>query len=168
MSGLQPLRILIADDNPPMRNLATAILQSAGAEMVRECSDGAEAYRALTEFPADIALVDFKMAPLDGVAFTRLLRNSADSPNPYLPVIMMTGHADRRRVNEARDAGVHEFVVKPLTARSLLSRVQAIILKPRPFIRTDNYFGPCRRRISRPDYVGPWRRADDQRFVHLD
>jgi two-component system chemotaxis response regulator CheY len=168
MAGLHSLKILIADDNAHMRSILSAILKSAGAEAVREVGDGAEAFRALSVFPADIAVVDFNMAPLDGVAFTRLLRNSSDSPNPYLPVIMMTGHAERRRVNEARDAGVHEFVVKPLTARSVLARLDAVIFRPRPFIRTDDYFGPCRRRVNRPDYAGPWRRSEDQHFVNLD
>jgi len=168
MAGLQPFKILIADDNVHMRKILTAMLRSAGAEAIRETGDGAEAFRALGEFPADFALVDFNMAPLDGVAFTRLVRNSVDSPNTFLPVIMMTGHAERRRVHEARDAGVNEFVVKPLTARSVMARIEAVVMKPRPYIRTNDYFGPCRRRVTRPDYAGPWRRAEDQYYVNLD
>lgn len=168
MAALQPFKILIADDNVHMRKILTAMLRSAGAQMIRETGDGAEAFSALAQFPADLALVDFNMAPLDGVAFTRLVRNSADSPNTFLPVIMMTGHAERRRVHEARDAGVNEFVVKPLTARSVMARIEAVVMKPRPYIRTDDYFGPCRRRVTRPDYAGPWRRAEDQHYVNLD
>ena len=168
MAGLQPFKILIADDNVHMRKILTAMLRSAGAETIRETGDGAEAFRALGQLEADLALVDFNMAPLDGVAFTRLVRNSTDSPNTFLPIIMMTGHAERRRVHEARDAGVNEFVVKPLTARSVMARIEAVVMKPRPFIRTNDYFGPCRRRVTRPDYNGPWRRAEDQHYVNLD
>jgi DNA-binding response OmpR family regulator len=168
MADLKPFKILISDDSSQMRDILTTMLRSAGAETIRETSDGADAYRALATFPADLALIDFNMVPLDGVAFTRLVRNSADSPNPFMPIIMMTGHAERRRVNEARDAGVNEFVVKPLTARSVMARLEAVILRPRPFIRTDAYFGPCRRRVNRADYLGPWRRAEDQRYLNLD
>ena len=106
MAGLQPFKILIADDSAHMRQILTAMLRAAGAEMIREATDGAGAFRALAQFPADLALVDFNMAPLDGVAFTRLVRNSADSPNIFLPVIMMTGHAERRRVHDADDRHV--------------------------------------------------------------
>lgn len=90
-----------------------------------------------------------------------MLRGANDSANPYLPVIMITGHSERSRVIEARDAGVNEFVVKPLTARALLSRLDSVIMRPRPFIRCRTYFGPDRRRIHNPQFSGPYRRHTD-------
>jgi two-component system chemotaxis response regulator CheY len=162
MAALQALQILLADDNQHMRAITSAILGSAGMRRVREVRDGAEALGALREQHIDLAIVDFNMFPLDGVEFTRLVRNSPDSANPYLPIIMMTGHSERSRVQEARDAGVTEFVVKPLAARALLERIQAVIFNPRPFIKTDTYFGPCRRRVGDATYAGPFRRASDQ------
>ena len=162
MSAFQALQILLADDNQHMRAITSTILASAGFRHIREVGDGAEAIEALRTWPADLAIVDFNMVPLDGVEFTRLVRNAGDSPNPYLPIIMMTGHAERARVTEARDAGVTEFMVKPITPRALLQRVQAVILHPRPFVRTDSYFGPCRRRKDSVGYAGPFRRITDQ------
>ncbi|MDO9079054.1 MAG: response regulator, partial [Brevundimonas sp.] len=85
-----------------------------------------------------------------------------DTANPYLPIIMRTGHSEKSRVYEARDAGVTEFVVKPITAKAILDRIQAVIFKPRPFVKTDGYFGPDRRRSTAPNYKGPMRRATDQ------
>ena len=161
MSALASLQVLVVDDNPQMRSLVMTILRGAGIRTVREAAHGGEALQVLRDFPADLAIVDFNMRPLDGVAFTRLIRNAKDSPNAYLPIIMMTGHAERSRVMDARNAGVTEFVVKPLTAKSLLSRIQAVIFKPRPFVRTDDYFGPCRRRLVDPRYGGPFRRSED-------
>ncbi|MBP8072129.1 MAG: response regulator, partial [Brevundimonas sp.] len=110
----------------------------------------------------DLAIVDFNMFPLDGVEFTRLVRNSPDTANPYLPIIMMTGHSEKSRVYEARDAGVTEFVVKPITAKAILDRIQAVIFRPRPFVKTEGYFGPDRRRSNTSNYKGPMRRAADQ------
>ena len=104
MSAFGALQILLADDNQHMRAITATILNSAGFRRIREVRDGAEAMDALRDWPADLAIVDFNMAPLDGVEFTRMIRNSADSPNPYLPVIMMTGHSEKSRVVEARDA----------------------------------------------------------------
>ena len=104
------------------------------------------------------------MSPIDGVEFTRLVRNATDSPNPFLPIIMLTGHAERVRVMECRDAGVTEFVVKPVTARAVLDRLNNVIFKPRAFVRTSEYFGPDRRRRQDPAFEGPWRReGDDQK-----
>ncbi len=163
MSAFSALQILLADDNQHMRAITATILNSAGFRRTREVRDGAEAIDALRDWPADLAIIDFNMAPIDGVEFTRLIRNSPDSPNPYLPIIMMTGHSERARVCEARDAGVTEFIVKPITAKAVLDRIHAVIYKPRPFVKSENYFGPCRRRLTMRDYQGPFRRESDSR-----
>lgn len=144
-----------------MRAITTAVLQSAGIRKVREAADGAAALEVLREHSVDLVIVDFNMFPLDGVEFTRLVRNSPDSANPYLPIIMMTGHSGKERVYAARDAGVTEFLVKPITAKAVLDRIHSVIWKPRPFVKTEGYFGPDRRRVAPPGYRGPYRRAID-------
>ena len=164
MASLESLHVLLVDDNQHMRAITSAILQSAGIRKVREAADGGAALEVLRDHPVDLAIVDFNMFPLDGVEFTRLVRNSPDSANPYLPIIMMTGHSEKSRVQEARDAGVTEFVVKPITAKAVFDRIQAVILRPRPFVKTDGYFGPDRRRASATtatNYRGPRRRSTD-------
>lgn len=165
MSAFDNLHVLLVDDNANMRAIASTILKSAGIRNVHEVHDGAAGLQTLRDRPIDLAIVDFNMFPLDGVEFTRLVRNSRDSVNPYLPIIMMTGHSELARVQEARDAGVNEFVVKPITARAMLARLQAVIFHPRPFVRSDTYFGPCRRRTADTAYKGPFRRASDPKRV---
>jgi len=161
MSALSSIHVLLADDNPNMRAIVAAMLKSVGVGRLTEAEDGAGALEVLRREAVDIVIVDFRMKPMDGVAFTRAVRNDADSPNPYLPVIMMTGHSERSRVTEARDAGVTEFVAKPVKPRTLLTRLEAVILRPRPFVRSARYFGPDRRRTRTESYAGPFRRADD-------
>ena len=90
---------------------------------------------------------------------SRRLRTDPDSPNPYIPVIMMTGHTDRAKVMQARDAGVTEFLVKPISSRLLCQRLQAVIDRPRPFVRAKSFFGPDRRRRSSLDFGGEERRS---------
>jgi CheY-like chemotaxis protein len=136
------------DDNEHMRAIVGTILKGIGIVILREASDGSEALEALRTWPADIAIVDFRMEPMDGVDLTRLVRNAADSRNPFLPIIMMTGFADRPRVEEARDSGVTELIVKPVTARAIIDRLNAVVYRPRPFVRTPDYFGPQRRGID--------------------
>ena len=162
MSSFQTLQVLLVDDNQHMRTITSAVLQSAGVRKVHEAADGAAALEILRKQAIDLAIVDFNMFPLDGVEFTRLVRNSPDTTNPYLPIIMMTGHSEKSRVYEARDAGVTEFVVKPITAKAVLDRIQAVIFRPRPFVKTESYFGPDRRRTTASNYKGPLRRASDQ------
>ncbi len=160
-SGLEALQVLTVEDNAHMRAIVGAVLQGLGLKDIREARDGEAAFALLRSHPVDIALVDFLMTPMDGVEFTRMIRTSPESPNVYLPIIMMTGHSERWRVCEARDAGVTEFVTKPLTARALALRISAVVHRPRPFVRTASYFGPDRRRRDDPRYVGHGRRASD-------
>lgn len=146
--GLGELKVLLVDDNDHMRTIVGTILKGIGILDVREARDGSGALETLRTWPADLAIVDFRMEPMDGVDFTRLVRNAADSVNPFLPIIMMTGFADRPRVEEARDSGVTELIVKPVTARAIIDRLNAVVYRPRPFVRTEDYFGPQRRGID--------------------
>ena len=155
------LKILLVDDNHYMRVLLGEILRAIGVQHIFEANDGAEALQAMRKTPVDIVMTDLSMQPLDGIDFVRLLRNSPDSPNPMVPVVMITGHSTMQRVNEAREAGVNEFLAKPLTARGVIERLTQVVENPRPFIRTANYFGPDRRRRADPKHAGPWRRSTD-------
>ncbi|MGB0683562.1 MAG: response regulator [Magnetovibrionaceae bacterium] len=155
--NLERLNFLVVDDNRHMRHLVKTILHALGVRQVAEAEDGAEALRELKSFPADIVICDWNMEPLDGMDFLRLVRTGSDSPNPYVPVVMLTGHTELSRVEEARDSGVNEFLAKPISAKALYSRIRALIDRQREFVRTKRYFGPCRRRRD-VDYKGQDRR----------
>ena len=115
----------------------------------------------LREKKCDLVLCDLAMKPMDGLEFSRDVRTGEDSPNPFVPIIMITGHTERHHVEAARDAGVTEFLAKPITAHSLFSRIAEIVERPRAFVRSETYFGPDRRRKALDNYAGPWRRHDD-------
>jgi CheY-like chemotaxis protein len=156
------LNILLVDDNHHMRVLLTEILRAIGVRQVFEANDGAEALKIMRSHQVDIIMTDLAMQPLDGLDFVRKLRNSPESPNPMAPVIMITGHSTQRRVTEARDVGVNEFLSKPVTARGVLERIVRVVDHPRPFVRSADYFGPDRRRRADPAYNGPRRRIADR------
>ncbi len=155
------LKILLVDDNHYMRVLLAEILRAIGVKDIYEANDGAEGLQMMRDNNIDVVMTDLSMQPLDGIDFVRLLRNSPDSPNQLAPVIMITGHSTYARVNEARDAGVNEFLAKPLTARGVIERLHQVVDNPRPFIKSDDYFGPDRRRRADPNWQGPWRRSED-------
>ncbi len=143
---LRDLKILVIDDSRDMQLIIKSILHELGVKYVRVVSDAALGFQELQGFPADLIIVDWHMEPLDGLDFVRLVRNAKDSQNPYVPIIMLTGFTERRRITEARDAGVNEYLAKPVSVQSVASRIVSLINNPRPFIRTKKFFGPCRRR----------------------
>lgn len=159
--NLERLNFLIVDDNKHMRSLVRSVLHALGARHIEEAADGAEAYARLRTYIADVVICNWQMSPMDGIEFVRLVRTDDDSPNPFVPVIMLTAHTEAQRVVEARDAGVTEFLAKPISAHQLYSRIRAIIEYPRPFVRGQSYVGPDRRRRRDPDFKGPERRTED-------
>jgi DNA-binding response OmpR family regulator len=103
-------------------------------------------------------ITDWAMPIFDGMELTQMIRQPGANNNPYVPIIMLTGHSEKKRVIAARDAGVTEFLAKPISAKGLYQRVLNVVANPRPFIRTRSYFGPDRRRNTNPNYIGPERR----------
>lgn len=155
------LRALVVEDNPHMRELLRTLLNALGIKKVAEAADGTEGFKEFCAHKPDFVLTDLSMSPMDGIAFTKLVRNSEEVPNPYVPIIMVTGHTERHRIETARDAGVTEIIAKPITVQSLYSRIAEIVERPRPFVRADDFFGPDRRRRVKREFKGPWRRHDD-------
>jgi two-component system, chemotaxis family, chemotaxis protein CheY len=155
-----PLRFLIVDDNAFMRRLVRSLLAGFGGRHIVEAEDGASGFAAVGQSKPDIVFVDWEMPNLDGLELTRRIRNQPPDNNPFLPVIMITGHAEKKRVLVARDAGVTEFIVKPITAKALYSRVLSVVAKPRAFVRTAEYFGPDRRRHLNAPHTGAERRTN--------
>ncbi|NIK87781.1 CheY-like chemotaxis protein [Rhizomicrobium palustre] len=155
------LKALVVEDNMHMRVLLRTLLRSIGISEILEATNGDSAIQMLAETKVDLILTDLSMEPLDGIAFTRAVREAGTSINPYIPIIMVTGHTERHRVEAARDAGVTEFVAKPLTAKNLFARITEVVERPRAYVRCDDYFGPDRRRRANEQHQGPWRREDD-------
>ena len=109
----------------------------------------------------DLILTDWLIKPENGIELTQKIRMHSLSPNPFVPIILMTGFSEKRRVIQARDTGVTEFLVKPFTANDLYKRIDHIIMKPRQFVKSPDFFGPDRRRkFLEGDHI-PQRRADD-------
>lgn len=155
---LTRLNILIIDDNRHMRTLVRSILMALGIRNITEAEEGASAIKVMKTIDADIVICDWQMKPMDGIQFTKMIRKSENSPDIYVPIIMLTGHTEMTRVVIARDAGVNEFLAKPVSAKNIYQRIKMILESPRQYIRTDDYFGPDRRRRADPSYNGEERR----------
>jgi two-component system chemotaxis response regulator CheY len=136
------LRFLVIDDNAHMRRILRTLLHGFGTREVYEAEDGAAGLEAFTHY----------------MELAQMIRQPGANANPYVPIIMFSGHSEKKRVVGARDAGITEFLAKPISAKALYERILNVVANPRPFIKTKTYFGPDRRRNVNPNYVGPERR----------
>jgi len=125
MTALNDIHVLMVDDNGPMRQLIRALARAGGIVHFSEAATAMEALDILRATPVDLVVVDWKMRPMDGLSFTRIIRWNSDSPNPYVPILMLTAHTEVSRVAAARDAGVTGFLKKPISRHVLRSRPQA-------------------------------------------
>lgn len=138
--------VLVADPSPHMAALVSLMLRSLGRKDIREANDASKAMTELKRRAFDVVIIDADLDGMDGVAFTRKLRASPDCQNRHVPIIMMSSAPDARRIADARDAGVTEFLRKPFAANHLQSRLTNIETNPRGFIEAAQYKGPDRRR----------------------
>jgi len=159
MQDIQHLRVLIVDDNEDMRTLLRRMLGSIGIKQILEAPDGRAGIEILWQTECDVILSDLDMKPMNGIDFTIEVRKSDHSSNSVVPIVMITGHTELSLVKKARDAGITEFIAKPVTAKALQSRLMQIFEKPRSFVRGRSYVGPDRRRKKVPG--GPSRRQVD-------
>ncbi len=114
-------RVLLAEDNPINQELAKEILGAAGAIVVL-ASSGDEAVRMATHEHFDCILMDIQMPTLDGYAATALIRRHA--ARRHVPIIAMTAHASDSHRLECLDAGMDDYVTKPIDARILIDTVK--------------------------------------------
>ena len=142
--NFRELKVLIVDDSRTARQIVKKVLDAISVNQVEMAEDGADAMAMLRTFPADIVLCDLHMAPLDGIEFTRLLRRAADSPNPCLPVLMLTADATERQLKNAFVAGVNDFMSKPVEMAALRRKLHALFSSPLVFVRDGRYLKPLR------------------------
>ncbi len=159
--NLKSTRILIVDDMVPMLTLATSVLKIFGFEKIYTANDGKKAFESVCEYDPDLIITDWIMDPVDGLELAKMVRKNPRAPNPFVPIMMMTGFSARVRVEQARDSGITEFMVKPFSANDLNKRITQIIENPRQFVEAGEFFGPDRRRKKNHDYDGPRRRKED-------
>jgi CheY-like chemotaxis protein len=161
MSGYQLDRIqgLCCDENQHMLHMIAAILRGLGIRQITMVRDSASALQELSLRPFDLIVTSMQLRPLDGIEFVRFVRSSADVGDNFVPIIMLTSQSFPATVAAARDMGVTEFLVKPISARNLYLRILETIDNARPFIRSQAYFGPDRRRRAEA-YEGKERRTD--------
>lgn len=155
--NLGKLDVLVVEQHANMRLVIKRVLNGLGITRIRETADPRKAYTMFKEQPADLVLTDWTPR-LDGMALLRALRNAKDSPDPFVPVMVVSANSELRHVFHARDMGMTEFLAKPISAKGIYGRIRSMIEKKRLFVRNNSFFGPDRRRRGL-EFDGPNRRT---------
>lgn len=142
---LSHLRILVIDRQKFMCRLIADVLLQFGIRETEPFSDIETAYEAYKDDNPDIIITDWSPS-LDGLALTKRIRTAKDSPNRFIPIIMVSAYAERNTIFTARDAGITEFLRKPITVQLLYLRMCSVIEHHRLFVKSRDFFGPDRRR----------------------
>lgn len=140
------LSIMVVDDYMPMRAILRGVLLALGVGNVADAANGRDALEQLKSFNADIVILDNMMEQMNGIELTYRIRGGEGGTDPFIPIIMISGYSELNYIMEARDAGVSEFLAKPISAKLVFLRLRTVIEKPRSFVRTQDFFGPDRRR----------------------
>jgi two-component system chemotaxis response regulator CheY len=162
---LERIGILAIEGMLPMMGILSGILRSFRFQAVNVLGNSDEAWARLNAEPrlkADIILLDWNAHPLSGDAFVRQLRRIDNPAVAETPVVAIIANADRDVVFAARDAGVNVVLLRPFSAAQLLDKVMWTLgQEDTPFIRSEAYVGPDRRRFRAAEYLGEKRRIGE-------
>jgi len=134
------LRFLVIDDNALMRRVVRMLLERFGASDIYEADDGAAGVEAVIHFMPDIVIADWVMPNLDGLELTRVIRQAGLNADPYVPIIMVSGYSEPARIAKALDAGVTQFLTKPISVQALYDAIVTIVANPIAFHRDRKLF----------------------------
>ena len=160
MSNLnfEQLKVLYVDPNERAHSVVRTILNAMEIKKCNSLFETDELFKELSRRPPDILITEYKLDDIDGLELIRRIRQDDKAPDHYLPIILLTGHTERRIVAGARDAGVHHVLAKPISIQQFYGAISWLVTNPVPFIQSGEYYGPDRRRKERP-YDGEERRS---------
>lgn len=153
--------IIVADAVSHTRNLVADVLRSLGYYSIIHARDGKELLELTVEYEPRIVIATSRLPEMSGLEFTRLIRAGYKNVSRLLSIIVMTDTPTKAFLDAAQASGVDEMLVRPFTAQAMQVRIKAVMERPRPFIDSAVYVGPCRRRRMVEDYAGPLRRFVD-------
>lgn len=162
--NLSRLSILLVEDDQYMRQLLRTVLAGLGVRDSRVAGDGEDGLAAVSSWQPDIIFADWQMSPMDGLEFTRRIRKHDNLTLRYVPIIMVSSHTTVQRITLARDAGITEFLAKPISPAAVYSRIAISVQKPREFVQVGDYFGPDRRRKVE-EMAGDERRRVEENYA---
>jgi len=159
------LRIMLLSGKTHGAQTLRSVLSIVGITRIVGVEDSRRAIDLLTMDHFDAVFADAAAAPVAHLTFPLAVRQTEGVLNPMLPVFVFQEQARRRNVEQARDTGATDFLTCPISPRTVMTKLQAALVSPRPFIKAPDYFGPDRRAKARPAWQGEDRRVRTPRKV---
>ncbi|GGC10022.1 DNA-binding response regulator [Marinobacterium zhoushanense] len=122
-------RVLIVDDEAPIREMIAVALEMAGYECM-EAENAQAAHSLILDQKPDMVLLDWMMPGTSGIEFARRLRK--DEVTADVPVIMLTAKVDEDNKIKGLEAGVDDYIIKPFSPRELVARLKAVLRRATP------------------------------------
>ena len=146
---LPPSRILVVDSSAPTRKLYRSVLTGFGISEIYEADTTKAALETLKTFSVDIVITELRLEPTDGIGFVQTVRSTKFNGNPHVPILMVSSETSKPRVIAALEAGVTEFLAKPIVPNSIYRRLLAMITCPSPGGRNRNFPAPAKAKTAR-------------------
>ena len=153
-------RVLIADPQVASARMLSNIMRDVARSHCWHATTTARALKIAETSDPQLIVVEIGPDQVDGLEFAKTLRRSTWSSRKA-PIITITGVATAASILAARDAGVHEFLLKPYSLKDLVRRLGAVTLKERDWVEAMDYIGPDRRRFNSGEYGGKLKRRND-------
>jgi CheY-like chemotaxis protein len=123
------LKVLVVDNNAFARAQVKAMLAGLEGLEVHETADAAAGLEDLRHWDPHLVVVDYAMHPTNGLDFTRRVRSGLRTPQPDVPILLMTGHRDLEHMAVAQAAGVDAVLAKPFSAEGLIREIQGLLVR---------------------------------------
>ncbi|MEM8921027.1 MAG: response regulator, partial [Pseudomonadota bacterium] len=156
------LTVMIIDPNHYMRGIVADALRRLNIGSIISAPTADDAREAAHTIKPQIIIVDWAAGGMSGLEYTRSVRRNEQGVLRETPIILLASSVAHDQLIAARQSGINELLLKPVSVRAMKSRVEEVVLRPRKFIDSRHYVGPCRRRKQSADYYGPWRRLVDE------
>ena len=151
-------RILIVGAKTHTLGVLRSILGVMGVSNVVQINDTARALDLLATEGFSTVFCTPDAQPIDGMSFPVAARRKDGMLNPMIPIFMIQERARRRDVEQARDVGVTDMLTTPVSPKTIMTKLKTAEVAPRPFIVSNEFFGPDRRARNRAPWSGEDRR----------
>jgi PAS domain S-box-containing protein len=121
-----PLRILLVEDFPVNQVVISEMLKKPG-HLVHVVGNGEQALKDIEEFKFDLVLMDLQLPEMDGFETTKLIRKNKNPKIASIPVVALTAHGMDSNINQTRQAGMNEMLIKPVNQADLLKTINRIV-----------------------------------------
>lgn len=158
-TNLNAIDVLIFSHHKNLVHLEKTALEAFGVKRIEAVQEIGQLKEAIRHNYRDIVIINH-MPGLPLAPLLEAIRSEKDASNPYAIVLLMTSTPSRRIVQEGIRCGVDGVMALPFTGNDLWRQLVHFVGRNRAFVRTAQYFGPCRRRLHNIRYQGEERRAE--------